>query len=117
MPESTEAVFDRHLEMFMAGNVDGLMADYTEESYIISPMGTVRGLAALRAFFEQIMQEFSTPGTVFNLDQKVIEGELVFMTWSAETAVNTYSFGADTFVIRDGKFVGQTFAGVITPKS
>jgi ketosteroid isomerase-like protein len=116
MSQSTEEVFNRHLQAFGAGDIDAMMADYTEDSFIISPFGLMKGLAALRAFFEQISKEFSAPGTVFNLNETVIEGEIAYITWSAETAANTYSYGSDTFVIRDGKFVAQTFAGVITPK-
>jgi hypothetical protein len=116
MAGSTEEVFDRHLQMFGAGDVDGLMADYTEDSFIISPMGVVKGLTALRGFFGQICKEFADPKAVFNLESKVIEGEVAYITWSADTSANSYSFGTDTFVIRDGKFVAQTFAGVVTPK-
>jgi hypothetical protein len=29
----------------------------------------------------------------------------------------TYEFGTDTFVVRDGKILVQTFAGKITPKN
>jgi hypothetical protein len=46
-----------------------------------------------------------------------MEGEIAFITWTAETADNTYEFGTDTFVVRDGKILVQTFAGKITPKN
>jgi ketosteroid isomerase-like protein len=117
MSASTEEVFDRHLQAFGAGDVERLLADYTEDSFVIGPMGVIKGLAGLRGFFEQLCREFAGAGTVFTLQQRVIEGEFVYITWSAETSANTYSFGTDTFVIRNGKFVGQTFAGVITPKA
>ena len=35
---------------------------------------------------------------------------------AAETADNRYEIGTDTFVVKDGKIVTQTFAGKITPK-
>jgi hypothetical protein len=36
--------------------------------------------------------------------------------WKAETADNHHELGADTFVVKDGKILAQTFAGTITPR-
>jgi hypothetical protein len=36
--------------------------------------------------------------------------------WTAETADNTYEEATDTFVVRNGKIVAQSFAAKITPK-
>jgi hypothetical protein len=35
---------------------------------------------------------------------------------SAETVDNVYEMGTDTFVVRDGKIVAQSFTGKVTPK-
>ena len=39
----------------------------------------------------------------------------VYCIWTAETADNVYELGTDTLVVRDGKILGQSFAGKITP--
>jgi hypothetical protein len=37
--------------------------------------------------------------------------------WDAETPDNRYDLASDTFLIRDGKTLVQTFAAKVTPKS
>ena len=48
--------------------------------------------------------------------QQSIEGDYAYIVWTAETADNVYEVGTDTFVVRDGKIVAQSFTGKITPK-
>jgi hypothetical protein len=50
------------------------------------------------------------------MKQQVVEGDYAYILWSAETADNVYEVGTDTFVVRDGKIVAQSFAAKITPK-
>jgi hypothetical protein len=50
------------------------------------------------------------------MKQQSVEGDYVHILWTAETADNVYEVGADTFVVRDGKIVAQSFTGKITPK-
>jgi len=45
-----------------------------------------------------------------------IEGDYAYIVWRAETPDNIYDFGSDTFVIKNGMIVAQTFAGKIIPK-
>jgi len=45
-----------------------------------------------------------------------VEGDVAYIVWKAETADNRHELGTDTFVVRDGKIVAQTFAGKITPQ-
>ena len=57
------------------------------------------------------------PGAAFSMKQQTVEGDYAYILWTAETADNLYEVGTDTFVVRDGKIVAQSFAGKITPKS
>jgi hypothetical protein len=50
------------------------------------------------------------------MKQQAVEGDYAYILWSAETADNVYEVGTDTFVVRDGKIVAQSFAAKITPK-
>jgi hypothetical protein len=50
------------------------------------------------------------------MKQQSVEGEYAYILWTAETADNVYEVGTDTFVLRDGKIVTQSFTGKITPK-
>ena len=55
-------------------------------------------------------------GAAFSMKQQFIEGEYAYILWTAETADNVYELGTDTFVVRDGKIVAQSFASKTTPK-
>ena len=44
------------------------------------------------------------------------EGDYAYILWAAETADNVYELATDTFVVRDGKIIAQSFVGKITPK-
>jgi hypothetical protein len=50
------------------------------------------------------------------MKQQSIEGDYAYILWAAETADNVYEMATDTFVVRDGKIVAQSFTGKITPK-
>jgi ketosteroid isomerase-like protein len=116
LARSTEEILNHHLQAFGAGDLSAILADYTDESVIITSDGVVRGLKELPSFFEPMFAEFAKPGTSFSMGKTVIEGETAFITWSAETADNVYELGTDTFWIRDGKIMTQTFAAKVTPK-
>jgi hypothetical protein len=50
------------------------------------------------------------------MKQQFVDGDYAYILWSAETADNVYELGTDTFVVRDGKIVAQSFVGKITSK-
>jgi hypothetical protein len=60
--------------------------------------------------------EFAKPGASFSMHEQRIDGEYAYIRWGAETADNSYEAATDTFVVRDGKIVAQSFAAKITPK-
>jgi hypothetical protein len=45
-----------------------------------------------------------------------VEGDYAYILWSADTADNVYEMATDTFVVRNGKIVAQSFTGKITFK-
>ena len=117
MTTSTQDVLNHHLQSFGGGDLNEILADYTDESVIITADGALRGLAPIRPFFEAMFAEFAKPGASFAMGATVVDGDTAFITWSAETADNVYELGTDTFVVRDGKIATQTFAAKTTPKS
>jgi hypothetical protein len=62
------------------------------------------------------LAEFGKPGAAFSLKRQFVEGDVAYILWTAETADNVYEVATDTFLVRDGKIVAQSFAGKITPK-
>ena len=99
--EATKAVLDHHQAMLDAGDLDGVMEDYTEDSVFVTNLtGEARGLEAIRAVFAGLGG--AMPG--FDLKGEVVEGEVAYIWWTADGI----AFGTDTFVVRDGKIATQT---------
>ncbi len=113
---STKDVLKHHMKCFGEGDLEGTLSDYTSDAVLFMPDGPRKGPDEMRPVFEAVFAEFAKPGTTFNLQQLSVEGDYAYVLWTADTADNLYEFSTDTFVIRDGKIVAQSFAGKITPK-
>jgi ketosteroid isomerase-like protein len=113
---STKDVVDNHLKSFGERDLKGILSDYGPGAVLFTPEGPLRGIDAIRPFFQAMLAEFGKPGAAFSLKQQFVEGDYAYILWTAETADNVYELGTDTFVVRDGKIVAQSFTGKITPK-
>ncbi len=109
---TTESVLDHHLETFGALDAEGIMEDYADDAVVITEEEVFRGVEAIReGFFEEgLFPDFDDPDATFSLNTQVVEGDYAYIVWRAETSNTTYEFATDTFVIRDGEIVSQTFA-------
>lgn len=105
----TEKVLEHHMGAFAAG-VDEILMDYTEQSVIITSNGVFRGLSEIRKFFRDFIAGV-TPEfwESYVLVKRICEGEFAFITWTAKPFL---TFATDTFVVRDGKVIMQTFASL-----
>ena len=113
---STSDVLDRHLKCFSEYDVEGVMADYSSDAVLFVPTGSLRGPGAIKPLFQALVSEFAKPGSSFTMQQRCVEGDHAYIVWTAETADNSYEFATDTFVVRNGKIVAQSFAAKIKPK-
>ena len=114
---STKDVLDNHLKCFGAGDLTGILSDYAPGAVLFTSNGPLIGADAIKPLFQAMIAEFGKPGATFSMKQQSIEGDYAYILWTAETADNVYELGTDTFVVRDGKIVAQSFTGKITPKS
>jgi ketosteroid isomerase-like protein len=113
---STKDVVDHHLKSFGEGDLKGILSDYAPGAVLFTPEGPLRGIDAIRSLFQAMLAEFGKPGAAFSLKQQFVEGDYAYILWTAETADNVYELATDTFVVREGKIVIQSFAGRIVPK-
>jgi ketosteroid isomerase-like protein len=113
---STKDVLDHHLKCFGEGELKGILSDYAPGAVLFTRDRPLRGADAIRPFFQTMIAEFGRPGARFSMKQQFVEGEFAYILWTAETSENVYEMGTDTFVVRDGKIVAQSFTGKITPK-
>jgi hypothetical protein len=113
---STSDVLDRHLMSFTKYDLEGMLADYSPDAVLFTPAGPLIGPEAIKPLFQDLVAEFAKPGSSLTMQQRCVEGDCAYIVWTAETAENSYEFATDTFVVRDGQIVTQSFAARIKPK-
>jgi ketosteroid isomerase-like protein len=115
--EQTERTLLHHWQAFRAGDVEAIMADYAKDAVLITPDGPLKGHAQIRSLFEKVFSSMLPPSsTSLNLAKQIVEGEMAYILWSGSSALYNAAFCTDTFVMRDGKIVGQTFAAQLEKK-
>lgn len=113
---TTKEVLDNHLTCFGESDLNGILSDYAPMAILFTPDGPLVGVDAIRPLFEDLLAEFAKPGASFELQHQSIKGDYAYILWTAETADNRYDLATDTFVVRDGRIVAQSFAARILPK-
>ncbi|MBL3547994.1 ketosteroid isomerase-like protein [Chryseobacterium rhizosphaerae] len=107
----TRKVFEHHMMAFSKGDVDETLKDYAEDAVIIvegvNEKGYVKGLKEIKKQFETVYKDYFPPATT-NLKVKTVTivGEVAYLTWETSKT----DFTTDTYIIRNGKIVAQTFA-------
>src|SRR5215470_8271780 len=114
---STKDVLENHLKCFSEGDLTGILSDYAPGAIMFTQDGPLRGPEAMRPLFQALIAEFGKPGAKFSMMQQFIDGDHAYILWSAETADNVYELATDTFVIRNGKIVAQSYTSKVTPKT
>ena len=106
---SAEAVIRNHLQAFIAQRgVDAIVSDYHDDARLYTEARIYRGKEQIRAFFVEFIA--SLPEGVVNrflLKALHVDRDLAFITWNAGADV---PLGTDTFLVREGRIVSQTFA-------
>ena len=103
---STEAVIRNHLRAATIG-VDAILEDYTEESVLVTHDATYRGPAEIRRFFTALFSQL--PAGFFKtmkMLREEIVGDHAYILWERKPII---SQATDTFVVRNGKILFQTF--------
>lgn len=117
MSGKTELVVNHHLEAFCNGDIDELMIDYTERSVLITPQRTLRNFNEICALLYKFITDVVPPGCDFELSKKIIDGDIAYLIWSAESDNYRIPFGTDTYIIKNGKIETQTVAMVLEKKN
>ncbi len=112
----TKDVLDHHLNCFGEGDLKGILSDYAPGAVLFTGEGVLKGKDEIGPLFQAMIAEFAKPGSAFTLKQSYVEGDYAYILWTAETTDNVYDIGTDTFVVRDGKIVAQSFTGKIKAK-
>ena len=106
----THAVLNHHLHSLGIGDVPAVMADYTEDSVLLSITGVIKGTEALDLFFREFLSSMPEFMVDFRILRQDIVGEIAYIVWESPKYA---PMGTDTFLIRDGKILTQTIASYL----
>jgi ketosteroid isomerase-like protein len=106
MTRTPEEVFAHHAQALGAGDLDEIVADYTDDAVFITPAGVKRGKDGVRVAFTELLAD--VPNAKWDLPTQIYEGDILFLEWSADSAATRVEDGIDTFVFRDGLIRVQT---------
>ena len=108
-PSATEAIVRNHLQAFLEQQgIAAILSDYDDDARFHSEVRTYHGKQEIGSFFEDFIASLPPDVTKrFALRTLQVEGDLAYITWSAGSEI---PLGTDTFVVRNGKIVSQTFA-------
>ena len=105
----TENIVRKHLETFLEQKgIPAILEDYDDAARVYSAERVYEGHDEIGGFFAAFLRSLP-PGAYqrFALGSLSVHGELAFITWSVGTDI---PLGTDTFVVRGGKIISQTFA-------
>lgn len=114
--QTTLEVLEHHLKYCNAANLEETLKDYSDEAVLINMGGPKRGLDEIMAFFAESMTTCLPAETKYESIHKYIDGEMAYTVWKADSPFYRIPYGTDTFIIRCGKIVQQTFAGILEKK-
>ena len=106
MTRTPEEVFAHHAQALGAGDLDGIVADYSDDAVFITPAGIKRGKDGIREAFTELLAD--VPDAAWDLKTAIYEGDALFLEWAATSAATKVEDGSDTFIVRDGLIRLQT---------
>ena len=106
MARTPEEVFQHHAQVLIAGDLDGIVADYSDDAVFITPAGVRHGKDGVRAGFTQLLAD--VPNADWAVPTQIFEGDVLFIEWNAVSSDTRADDGIDTFVFRDGLIRAQT---------
>jgi ketosteroid isomerase-like protein len=106
MARTPKEIFAHHGQALGAGDLDEIVADYTDDAVFISPAGVLRGHDGIRAAFTQLLAD--VPNASWDLKTQLYEDDVLFLEWAADAGATRVDDGIDTFVFADGLIRVQT---------
>jgi len=106
---TTEAIVRNHLQAFVRQKgIAAILVDYDDDARVYSEDRTYHGKQEIGSFFTSFIASLPPGATEnFRLRSLRVDGDLAYITWSAGHEI---PLGTDTFLVRKGKIVSQTFA-------
>lgn len=110
----TQAVFQDHLRQALEAqpNAD-ICSLFAEDCVLVTCFGTFHGHAGVRRV--AFLLEKHLPDVHYQYEERIHQGELCFLGWTAEGNGLRVEDGADSFLIQDGAIRVMTISYTRTP--
>ena len=106
MTRTPQEIFQHHGSALIAGDIDEIVADYTDDAVIITPVGVLRGKDGVREAFTRLLEDL--PNAKWEIPTQIFEGDILFIEWNAVSEATRAMDGIDTFVFSDDGIRVQT---------
>jgi ketosteroid isomerase-like protein len=106
MTRTPQEIFEHHAGALIAGDIEQIVADYTDDAVFITPAGVRRGKDGVREGFVALLADL--PDAKWDVPTQIFEGDVLFIEWSAVSASTRVSDGIDTFVFSGEGILAQT---------
>ena len=113
--QTPQEVFEHHAGALGAGDLDGIVEDYSDNAVFITPDGVLHGKDGVRQGFTKLLAD--VPNAAWKLNTLIFEGDVLFLEWAATAAATKVEDGVDTFIIQDGQILLQTVRYTVQPTS
>lgn len=101
-----QEIFQHHAGALIAGDIDEIVADYTDDAVFITPGGVLRGKEGVREGFIKLLRDL--PNAKWDVPTQIFEGDVLFIEWNAVSEGTRAMDGIDTFVFGEGGIRVQT---------
>ena len=106
MARTPQEIFAHHAEALVAGNIDDIVADYSDDAVFITPSGVRHGKDGVRQGFEALLADL--PSAKWDVPTQIYEGDVLFIEWNAVSSATQALDGIDTFVFDGDSIRVQT---------
>src|SRR2546423_686448 len=94
MTRTPQEIFQHHGSALIAGDIDEIVEDYTDDAVIITPVGVLRGKDGVREAFTRLLEDL--PNAKWEIPTQIFEGDVLFIEWKAGCEDTRGMGGIDT---------------------
>lgn len=110
-----QEVLNRHLDLSRSQSERDFLECYREGSFLVMRSGVRRGIEGIRACYRQLNQEL--PNACYTYNVIIVEQDVAFVEWSADSDTHTVADGVDSYVIEKGYIRAQTIHDTLVAKN
>jgi hypothetical protein len=115
MARTPQEIFEHHATALIAGDIEGIVADYSDDALFITPRGVLRGKDGVREAFTTLLGDL--PDAAWEVPTQIFEDDILLIEWSATAEKSRVRDGIDTFVFRGDYIRVQTVRYTLEPVS